>query len=143
MSITVSSFGTLPDGRTCIHLRSLDKAATLMDLVLYLPAGRHFTLLQDRWRACVQDVYGFVLGRLTETYDPTAPMPPTPETENVRQCGMNDWLLTLTDDPAAPRLDLIISLPDAHLARCSAAHWPAVCGDVREYVIAMLEAALD
>ena len=134
---------TLPDGRTCVHLRLLDKAATLMDLVLYLPAGRYFTLLQERWRACVQVVYSFILGRLTETYDPADAMPPLPETETVRQCGVHDWLLTLTDEPAGPRIDLLMSLPDEHLARCSAAHWPTVCGDVREFVIATLETALD
>ena len=134
---------TLPDGRTCIHLRLLDKAATLMDLVLYLPSGVTLTLLQDRWRACVQEVYMLVLARLTESYDASAPLPPPPEKETVRQCGVNDWLLTLTDDPAAPRLDLLMSLPDEHLARCSAAHWPMVCGDVREFLIDALKKALD
>ncbi|MBQ2952973.1 MAG: DUF4364 family protein [Clostridia bacterium] len=132
---------TLPDGRVCVHLRLLDKAATLMDLLLYLPAGRHFTLLQERWRACVNEVYALVLGRLTEVYDAAAPMPPAPEKETVRQCGVNDWLLTLTDDPASPAIDVLMSLPDEHLARCAAAHWPAVCGDVREYVIRALEKA--
>lgn len=133
---------TLPDGRMCVHLRLLDKAATLMDLMLYLPSGSSFTLLQERWRACVEAVYSLVLERLTERYDAAAPLPPPPEKETVRQCGMNDWLLTLSDDPAAPGLDLLMSLPDEHLARCSAAHWPAVCGDVREFVISALENAL-
>ena len=45
---------TLPDGRSVIHLRLLDKAATLMDLLLYLPAGQTYTLLPDRWRSSVQ-----------------------------------------------------------------------------------------
>lgn len=134
---------TLPDGRTCVHLRLLDKAATLMDLMLYLPPQRHFTLLTERWRACVETVYSQVLARLTECYDDAAPMPPAPEKENVRQCGVNEWLLTLSDDPAAPRLDLIMSLPDEHLARCSAAHWPSVCGEVRDFVTDALENALD
>ena len=39
---------TLPDGRSVLHLRLLDKAATLMDLILYLPADKHFTLLSER-----------------------------------------------------------------------------------------------
>ena len=39
---------TLPDGRSVIHLRLLDKAATLMDLLLYLPAGKTYTLLPQR-----------------------------------------------------------------------------------------------
>lgn len=134
---------TLPDGRMCVHLRLLDKAATLMDLMLYLPAGASFTLLQERWRLCVEAVYSLVLARLTESYDASAPLPPTPEKETVRQCGMNDWLLTLSDDPASPGLDLIMSLPDEHLARCSAAHWPMVCRDVRDFVINALKKALD
>jgi hypothetical protein len=134
---------TLPDGRTVIHLRLLDRAATLMDLMLYLPAGGSFTLLQERWRHCVEAVYSLVLARLTETYDASQPLPPPPERETVRQCGMNDWLLTLSDDPASPGLDLIMALPDEHLARCSAAHWPMVCGDVRDFVIDALKKALD
>lgn len=133
----------LPDSRMCIHLRLLDKAAALMDLVLYLPAGQHITLLQERWRACVEAVYTMVLARLTENYDAAAPMPPAPEVETVRKCGVSDWLLTLTDDPAAPRLDLLLSLPDEHLARCAAAHWHSVCGDVRQFVIQALETALN
>lgn len=132
----------LPDSRMCIHLRLLDKAAALMDLVLYLPAGQHITLLQERWRACVEAVYTMVLARLTENYDAAAPMPPAPEVETVRKCGVSDWLLTLTDDPAAPRLDLLLSLPDEHLARCAAAHWHSVCGDVRLFVVQALETAL-
>ena len=56
---------TLPDGRTVIHLRLLDKAATLMDLMLYLPAGRTLPLLPERWRSCVQVTYSTVLAHLT------------------------------------------------------------------------------
>ncbi len=133
---------TLPDGRTCVHLRLLDKAATLMDLMLYLPTAQHYTLLQERWRRCVEAVYSLVLARLTESYDAAAPMPPAPEREIVRQCGVNDWLLTLSDDPASPRLDLLMALPDEHLARCAAAHWPAVCGDVRDFILSALDSAL-
>ena len=137
-----AEFFTLADGRNCIHLRLLEKAATLLDLLLYLPAGQHFTLVQDRWRASVEAVYSFVLARLTESYAASAPMPAPQESDTVRQCGANDWLLTLTDEPFAPRLDLMMTLPDEHLARCAAAHWPSVCGDVREFVIHTLEKAL-
>ncbi len=133
---------TLPDGRMCIHLRLLDSAATLMDLMLSQVEDAPLTLLAERWRSCVQAVYSLVLARLTEEYDPSLPMPPAPETENVRQCGVNDWLLTLTDDPAQPTLDLIMSLPDEHLARCSATHWPSVCGDIRAFVLDSLKKAL-
>jgi len=133
---------TLPDGRMCIHLRLLDQAATLMDLMLYLPAGKSFTLLPERWRACVQAVYSNVLAQLTSAYDPSQPMPGPQERETVRQCGLNDWLLTLSDDPSAPGVDLIMSLPDEHLARCSAAHWPVVSGEIREFVLEALECAM-
>ena len=133
---------TLPDGRMCIHLQLLDKAATLMDLMLYLPTGLSFTLLPERWRACVQAVYSTTLAQLTAAYDPSQPMPPPSETETVRQCGINDWLLTLTDDPVTPGIDLLMSLPDEHLARCSAAHWPTVCGSIREFVLTALRTAL-
>ena len=133
---------TLPDGRMCIHLRLLDKAATLMDLMLYLPTGLSFTLLPERWRACVQAVYSMVLTRLTAAYDPSQPMPELPAKDAVRQCGVSDWLLTLTDDPVTPSIDLLMSLPDEHLARCSAACWPAVCGELREFVLTALQDAL-
>ena len=133
---------TLPDGRTVIHLRLLDKAATLMDLMLYLPAGKTLTLLPERWRSCVQVTYATVLSHLTSDYDPTQPMPEAAETEAVRQCGVNDWLLTLSDEPATPGIDLIMSLPDEHLARCSALQWPAAAPDIRAFVLDVLENAL-
>lgn len=133
---------TLPDGRTVIHLRLLDKAATLMDLMLYLPAGKGFTLLPERWRSCVQMTYSTVLAHLTADYDHSLPMPSAAQTEAVRQCGMEEWLLTLTDDPAAPSIDLMMSLPDEHLARCSALRWPLVSLDIRQTLLDMLADAL-
>ena len=133
---------TLPDGRTVIHLRLLDKAATLMDLMLYRPAGSSLTLLSEKWRGCVQVTYSTVLAHLTADYAPDLPMPDAKDTENVRQCGMDDWLLTLTDDPAAPTIDLMMSLPDEHLARCSALRWPLVAEDIRRFVLDVLENAL-
>ena len=133
---------TLPDGRTVIHLRLLDKAATLMDLMLYLPADKGFTLLPERWRRCVQVTYSTVLAHLTADYDPTVPMPEVNATESVRQCGLDDWLLTLSDEPATPGIDLIMSLPDEHLARCSALRWPLVAGEIRTFVLEVLSNAL-
>lgn len=133
---------SLPDGRSVIHLRLLDKAATLMDLLLYLPAGKSYTLLPQRWQSSVQVTYSTVLAHLTADYSPETPMPDVRETESVRQCGLDDWLLTLTDDPAAPSIDLMMSLPDEHLARCAALRWPLVAGDVRQFVLQMLDDAL-
>ena len=133
---------TLPDGRTVIHLRLLDKAATLMDLMLYLPAGKTLTLLPERWRACVQVTYSTVLAHLTADYDPSLPMPDAAQTESVRQCGQEEWLLTLTDNPAAPAIDLMMSLPEEHLARCSALRWPLVCEEIRQFVLDVLTNAI-
>ena len=133
---------TLPDGRTVIHLRLLDKAATLMDLMLYLPAGRTLPLLPERWRSCVQVTYSTVLAHLTADYDPTLPMPDPKETESVRQCGLEEWLLTLSDDPTAPGIDLMMALPDEHLARCSAVRWPLVAGEIRDFVLEVLQNAI-
>ena len=133
---------TLPDGRSVIHLRLLDKAATLMDLMLYLPAGRTLTLLPERWRSCVQVTYSTVLAHLTADYDPTLPMPDPKETESVRQCGLEEWLLTLSDDPTAPGIDLMMALPDEHLARCSAVRWPLVAGEIRDFVLEVLQNAI-
>lgn len=132
---------TLPDGRSVLHLRLLDKAATLMDLMLYLPAGQHFTLLPERWRSCVQASYAAVLAQLTEAYNPAQPMPDAAQTDAVRQSGLDEWLLTLTDDPDTPGIDLIMSLPDEHLARCSALRWPQAADGIRTFVINALENA--
>ena len=133
---------TLPDGRSVIHLRLLDKAATLMDLLLYLPAGQTYTLLPDRWRSSVQLTYSTVLAHLTADYDPTLPMPDPKETESVRQCGLEEWLLTLSDNPTAPGIDLMMALPDEHLARCSAVRWPLVAGEIRDFVLEVLQNAI-
>ena len=133
---------TLPDGRSVIHLRLLDKAATLMDLMLYLPAGKTYTLLPERWRASVQLTYSTVLAHLTADYSPELPMPDAKATESVRQCGVDDWLLTLTDEPDTPGIDMLMSLPDEHLARCAALRWPLVAADIRAFVLDMLDDAL-
>ena len=132
---------TLPDGRSVLHLRLLDKAATLMDLILYLPAGKHFTLLAERWRTCVQSAYSAVRGLLTADYAPSLPMPDAEQTAAVRQSGPGEWLLTLTDDPDTPGIDLILSLPDEHLARCSALRWPQAAEGIRTFVLHALENA--
>ena len=132
---------TLPDGRSVLHLRLLDKAATLMDLILYLPADKHFTLLSERWRSCVQSAYAAVLGQLSAEYDPAQPMPDIRQTSAVRQSGPGEWLLTLTDDPDTPGIDLILSLPDEHLARCSALRWPQAAEGIRTFVLHALENA--
>ena len=133
---------TLPDGRSVIHLRLLDKAATLMDLLLYLPAGQTYTLLPDRWRSSVQLIYSTVLAYLTADYSPDMPMPEPGETETVRQCRLDEWLLTLTDEPETPGIDMILSLPDEHLARCCAQRWPIVAADIRAFVLDMLDNAI-
>ena len=132
---------TLPDGRSVLHLRLLDKAATLMDLMLYLPAGKAFPLLPERWRSCVQAAYAAVLEHLTAGYSPSLPMPDADQTACVRQCGLNEWLLTLTDDPDTPGIDLILSLADEHLARCSARQWPQAADQIRSFVLDALENA--
>ena len=133
---------TLPDGRSVIHLRLLDKAATLMDLLLYLPVGQTYTLLPDRWRSSVQLTYSTVLAYLTADYSPDMPMPEPGETETVRQCRLDEWLLTLTDEPETPGIDMILSLPDEHLARCCAQRWPIVAADIRAFVLDMLDNAI-
>ena len=133
---------TLPDGRSVIHLRLLDKAATLMDLLLYLPAGQTYTLLPDRWRSSVQLTYSTVLAYLTADYSPDMPMPEPGETETVRQCRLDEWLLTLTDEPETPSIDMILSLQDEHLARCCAQRWPIVAADIRAFVLDMLDNAI-
>ncbi len=134
---------TLPDGRMVIHLRVLDSAATLMDLMLYLPASGALDRIGDRWRLCVQAAYAPVLACLTQDYAPSLPMPDAASTPEVRQCGPDDWLLTATDDPEAPTIDLMMSLPDEHLARCSALKWPDAAGNIRDQMLEMLSASLD
>lgn len=133
---------TLPDGRTVLHLRLLDEAATLMDLTLYLAADAPPTFLTERWRSCVQIVYSTILANLTVCYDAAAPMPVLPSEDTVRQCGEDSWLLTLSDDPAAPSIDLMMVLPDEHLTRSCALCWPGVSGEVRRFVLDSLQGAL-
>ena len=111
-------------------------------LPIYLPADKHFTLLSERWRSCVQVTYSTVLAHLTADYDPSLPMPDADKTPSVRQCGLDDWLLTLSDEPETPGIDLIMSLPDEHLARCSALRWPLAAESVRAFVLEVLENAL-
>ena len=69
-------------------------------------------------------------------------MPTENQAESVRQCGLDEWLLTLSDDPNAPAIDLMMSLPEEHLARCSALRWPLVSEDIRRFVLEALENAL-
>ena len=50
-----------------------------------------------------------MLGLLTADYAPSLPMPDAEQTAAVRQSGPGEWLLTLTDDPDTPGIDLILS----------------------------------
>lgn len=133
---------TLPDGRTVLHLRLLDDAATLMDVTLYLTADAPPTFLNERWRSCVQIVYSTVLAHLTACYDAASPMPALPSEDTVRQCGEGNWLLTLSDDPAAPTIDLMMVLPDEHLTRSCALCWRTVSCEVRRFVLEALQGAM-
>ncbi len=133
----------LADGRTALHLRLLDSAATVMDLMLYLPQGQTLDCIARRWPLCVQDAYATVLSHLTATYDPAAPMPPEEDTPDVHPGGEDEYLLTLTDDAHAPTIDLMMALPDEHLARCSALVWPKEAAAIRADLLTALWAALD
>ncbi len=129
---------TLPDGRLGVHLRVLDSAATLMDVVLCLPPEKRIDRISKRWRHSVQVTYATVLAHLTGGYDPTTDMPSLEATPGVRQCGVDEWLLTLS----APGIDLMMALPDEHLARCSALRWPDIADEVRTFVLDVLVNAL-
>ena len=78
----------------------------------------------------------------TADYDPSLPMPDADKTPAVRQCGVNDWLLTLSDEPETPGVDLIMALPDEHLARCCALQWPLAAESIRAFVLEVLENAI-
>lgn len=132
---------TLPDGRMCIHLQLLDSAATLLDLLLYLPAGDSINLVSERWRACMQNAYMEVLNRLTTGYDPDVPAGGA--SDAVRQCGPDDWLLSLTDSAASPTINLMLSLQDEQLAHYCAARWPDACGALYQSLLTLLRGALD
>ena len=90
----------------------------------------------------MQVTYSTVLAHLTADYDPSLPMPDAAQADTVRQCGLEEWLLTLTDNPAAPSIDLMMSLPEEHLARCSALRWPLVANEIRQFVLEVLESAI-
>lgn len=130
----------LPDGRMAAHLQLLDSAATLLDLLLYLPAGETLTLLSERWSRSVQGAYSAVFSTLADGYDPTVAFSgPVPDC--MRPSGPNDWLLTLSDHPARPTIDLMLSLQDEHLARYFAEKWPSVSAALRDTVLDMLRGA--
>ncbi len=129
---------TLPDGRMALHLRVLDSAATLMDLMLYLPAGQALDRIGERWCSCVQVTYATVLAHLTSDYDASLPLPLPEETPGVRPSSADEWLLTVT----ANGIDLMMSMPDEHLARCCSLRWPDMAGIIRQFVLDVLKNAL-
>lgn len=131
---------TLSDGTACVRLRLLEERAAMMDVMLYMPASQVPTVLEKRWRACAQEVYEVLIAALTKGYDPAAPVPDAPE-GTLRQADAGEWLLSLSDRADKPTLALMLPLPGEHLARWCAARWPEICGDLREMLIARLQAA--
>lgn len=132
----------LPDGQVCLRLRLTEERAALMDVLLYMPAQQAPTMLEERWQACAQQVYEAVMAALTEDYEPGAPMPDIPE-QALRQAEAGEWLLSLSDREESPTFSLVMPLPGEHLARCCAARWPGVCGELRSLILRQMEGTAD
>lgn len=133
---------TLPGGHACVRLRLLEKSASLMDILLFVPAGETPTLLQARWHACAQAVYEAVMAALTDGYDESLPMPDMPCEDCLQHCDAGEWMLSLSDHPDQPSITLMLTLPGEHLARFCAARWPACCAALRSEILAELHKAL-
>ncbi|MBE5768706.1 MAG: DUF4364 family protein [Clostridiales bacterium] len=130
----------LPDGRCCIRLRLMDKRASLMDVMLFVPTSRRMTFLHQRWHSCAQQAYETILLRLTQGYDPTAPMPPAPENA-LQHLDTEEWLLTLSDDQEHPAITLMLPLPEEAMARHAALQWQEVSPSLAQQLMEMLEGA--
>lgn len=131
---------TLADGSACVRLRLLEERASLMDVMLYVPAAQVPTVLEERWQACAQGVYEAVMAALAEGYDPSAQAPEPPEGA-LRQVEAGEWLLSLSDRDDKPGISLMMPLPGEHLARSCAARWPLVCGGLRALILDRLTRA--
>ncbi len=132
---------TLPDGRACVHLLLLEKSDSLLDVMLYLPAGERLTFLAERWRACIQPAYTTVLAYLSSGYLPGAPGAEI-AAGTVRAIGGGNFLVSLTDDAEHPTINLMMSLPDEQLAHYAALHWPEVSASLRSMLLELLRTAL-
>lgn len=138
--LATASVVMLPGGAVCASLRLQEVRALLMELTIRMPADRMPTLIEERWRRCAQAVYGAVMAALTEGYRPDAPMPAAPE-DGIRQISENEWLLSLSGGSDELAIGLLLPLPGEHLARCCAARWPEVCGELRAEILTALENA--
>lgn len=132
----------LPDDKTCIRLRLLEKNASLMDVLLFVPSASVPTLLQARWHACAQVVYEAVLAALMGGYSESLPMAPAPLQDALHRCDTGEWLLSLSDQPEQPSITLMLVLPGEHLARFCASRWQACCLSLRQSILTALEQAL-
>lgn len=111
------------DGGVCLRLLLMEGDATLMEVLLTLSEGDEaLTFLQRRWRMCAQDVYRASHELLCQGED--VPDGPLPESAALQTTERGDTLVTLSGDAQGHPLVLMLSLPDALLARQFALRWP-------------------
>lgn len=125
----------MPGGSVCLRLRLMEGRASLMDILVTLPAEASPTFLQKRWHAAAPRVYEAVTMTLAEGFDPAAAPPPPAANAAVQQAGPQEWLVSLADDPLRPTLTLLFTLPDEALAHHCAAAWPRACEALRRLIL--------
>lgn len=133
---------TLQDGRVCLRLRLMEGRASLLDILLTLPAEASLTFLQKRWHAAAPRVYESVTLTLAEGFSPDVPAPLPAPNAAVQQAGAQEWLVSLADAAEHPTLTLLFTLPDEALARHCAAAWPRHCEALRALILQALRDGL-
>lgn len=122
-----------------IRLQLLEGASVLMDLLLHgsdLPDA----YIERRWQQAAQATYQQILAALTDGFTPDAAVPQGAHPA-LQQASRAEWLLTLQDDPAAPTLTLLLTLPDEHLARYCLSRWDACRTGLRSGIVEALRSA--
>lgn len=133
----------LPGGEKGLHLQLIDRRNIVLDITFTLPAGRTVNRISERWQQCMNQVYLLLISTLASGHDDFADAPPLPQGCSVTPVSDVEWMMTACDDPTAPQITLMMSLPGEKMAQCCAAAFPGLSSAVREAILSLLDNALE
>ncbi|MBQ8653623.1 MAG: DUF4364 family protein [Clostridia bacterium] len=136
--MTLSEVMAREGDRLTLRLRLLEGPAVLMDLIL-ADCDVPEAYLSRRWQLAAQGVYQHITSALMAGFAPDAPVPQGAHPA-LQQASRAEWLLTLQDASDNPRMTLLLTLPDEHLARWCLSRWDELASALRDHTAAMLRA---
>ncbi|MDO4484195.1 MAG: DUF4364 family protein [Clostridia bacterium] len=136
---TLADVFPLSDGSSCIRLRLLENRSAILDAMITVQEAKPQHQIQQKWLQCSGDLYSAITDSLAQGFLGEMPQEDLPPNTAVQQMENTDWLLSMADEPAHPRMTLMMALPDEAMARHYALRWPAQCQAIGKVICEALE----